>query len=84
MREAVFLGARPDEAAARQVGRRVQDRLAADIERPPVTVSLGFSMYPHDGTTVEALMGRADQILYEMKARNAGTGDMFGGSKEPP
>jgi len=73
-----------DEAAARQVGRRIQDRLVADVERPPVTVSLGVSMYPHDGTTVEGLMGRADEILYQMKARNAAPDGMFGGSKEPP
>jgi diguanylate cyclase (GGDEF)-like protein len=73
-----------DEAAARQVACRVQERLAADPERPAVTVSLGFSIYPHDGTTVEALMGRADEILYQMKARNVVPDDMFDGTKEPP
>lgn len=72
------------EPAAQHVGLRVQARLEIDSERPPVTVSLGIAIYPRDGTTVEALVGWADRILYEMKARNAGAGGMFGGSKEPP
>jgi predicted signal transduction protein with EAL and GGDEF domain len=34
-------------------------------------VSLGVAVYPRDGDTAEALLGRADQALYEMKARRS-------------
>jgi len=54
-------------AAARRVGRRVADRLA-DGEQPAVTVSVGIALYPKDGSTVENLLGAADQALYEAKA----------------
>jgi GGDEF domain-containing protein len=47
----------------------VAERLAADQELPPLTVSLGVAVFPRDGETAEALIGRADQTLYEMKAR---------------
>ncbi|MBI2071851.1 MAG: MASE1 domain-containing protein [Gemmatimonadetes bacterium] len=59
-----------DEAAAWRVADRIRDRLALDLEEPRVTVSVGLAVYPRDGTTVEELVGRADHILYEMKARN--------------
>jgi diguanylate cyclase (GGDEF)-like protein len=58
-----------DIVAAREVARRVAERLAADQELPPLTVSLGVAVFPRDGETAEALIGRADQTLYEMKAR---------------
>jgi len=58
-----------DEAAARQVSARVPERLASDGGDPPVSVSIGVSAYPRDGTTAEMLLGRADQLLYAMKAR---------------
>lgn len=58
-----------DEAAAREVARRVADRLAEDRERPTLTASLGVAVFPRDGETAEALIGSADRTLYEMKAR---------------
>lgn len=60
-----------DEPAAWQVANRIRDRLAQDVEEPRITVSQGVAVYPRDGTTVEALVGWADRILYEMKARNS-------------
>jgi diguanylate cyclase (GGDEF)-like protein len=57
------------EAAAWEMARRVTARLAADSEAPPLTVSLGVAVYPRDGESAEALLGRADIALYEMKAR---------------
>lgn len=62
-----------DEAAAWQVAHRIRDRLARDTEAPRVTVSAGVAVYPRDGTTVEALVGRADRLLYEMKAQDGRT-----------
>ena len=59
-----------DAAAAARVVRRIVERLAQDSERPPVAASLGVAVYPEDGETVEALLGAADRVLYEIKARH--------------
>lgn len=59
-----------DEAAAARVVRRIEQRLVQDIERPRVAASLGVAVYPQDGKTVEALLGAADRVLYEMKAQH--------------
>jgi len=59
-----------DEAAAWQVAHRIRDRLARDPEDPPITASIGVAVYPRDGRTVEELVGRADHLLYQMKAAN--------------
>jgi diguanylate cyclase (GGDEF)-like protein len=57
------------EMAARQVAGRIAERLAADGEAPRITVSVGVAEHPRDGKTVEALLGAADHLLYEQKAR---------------
>lgn len=59
-----------NEAAAWQVAHRIRNRLAQDPEGPPITASIGVAVYPRDGKTVEELVGRADRLLYEMKATN--------------
>ena len=58
-----------DEAAAWRVARRVAERVAEDGEQPPLSVSLGVSVYPGDGGTVEELFSAADRSLYENKAQ---------------
>ncbi|MGH7538646.1 MAG: GGDEF domain-containing protein, partial [Gemmatimonadales bacterium] len=58
-----------DEAAARQVARRVGERLAGDVETPTITVSVGIALSPRDGGTVETVLGAADRELYAAKAR---------------
>jgi diguanylate cyclase (GGDEF)-like protein len=57
-----------DAHEAAEVARRVADQMAADVESPRVTVSLGAAVYPRDGATAEVLIGSADRILYAMKA----------------
>jgi diguanylate cyclase (GGDEF)-like protein len=57
------------EADARHLATRISMRLAADGEQPPLSVSVGVSEYPRDGRSVESLIGRADHLLYEEKAR---------------
>ncbi len=57
------------EEAGRQVVARIPDRLASDQEHPPVTVSVGMTVYPRDGSTAETLLSTADRALYAMKAR---------------
>jgi two-component system cell cycle response regulator len=58
-----------DEVAARRVARRIGERLAADPERPGISVSVGVALYPRDGDAAESLLGAADRDLYADKAR---------------
>ena len=53
--------------AALRVGERIRERLSADGENPPVTVSVGAAVFPQDGRTVEELFDAADRSLYGMK-----------------
>ena len=52
------------DTAAERVARRVADLLAADGEKPPVSVSEGSAMYPRDGETVAHLLAAADRAQY--------------------
>jgi len=58
-----------DETEARGVGQRAIEHLAADGEKPAVSVSVGFAVYPRDGDTIETLLGAADRALYDAKAK---------------
>jgi diguanylate cyclase (GGDEF)-like protein len=58
-----------DAAMAQRIAERIEDSLARDGQTPPVTVSIGVSMYPEHGETTEALLGAADETLYAVKAR---------------
>ena len=58
------------DAAAWHVARRVAERVARDGEKPPLTISIGISVHPRDGATLEALMNAADRSLYDHKARH--------------
>ncbi|HZF15949.1 MAG TPA: MASE1 domain-containing protein [Steroidobacteraceae bacterium] len=52
---------------AQKVARRIAERLAADAESPPVSVSIGVAVFPRDGTAVEPLLNKADRDLYDAK-----------------
>lgn len=56
-----------DEAGALEVAHRVTERLAADPERPLVSVSTGIAVYPRDGGTPAKLLSTADTRLYDRK-----------------
>jgi diguanylate cyclase (GGDEF)-like protein len=58
------------EEEAGKAALRICERLARDGQEPPVTVSAGLAVYPHDGTTIEKLLGAADRALYGMKGRS--------------
>lgn len=58
------------EAAARQVARRISERLALDGEAPKLSVSVGVAVCPSDGQTVKAILGAADRDLYRVKTGN--------------
>ena len=59
--------AREDEA--QRVAQRIRETLAADQEEPPISASIGISIYQGEGERVEKLLAEADQNLYEDKAR---------------
>jgi len=57
------------EQEAMQAAQRICESLANDGQMPAVTASVGVSVYPSDGTTIEKLLGAADRKLYGMKGR---------------
>src|SRR3989475_1043187 len=56
-----------DSQAAQRVANRIAERLSTDGDEPPVTVSTGIAVYPHDGKTIADLFGAADRGLYLKK-----------------
>jgi diguanylate cyclase (GGDEF)-like protein len=60
------------EEEAQRVSLRIQETLSADQEEPPISVSIGTSVYHGEGERVEKLLKEADQNLYDEKARRKG------------
>jgi diguanylate cyclase (GGDEF)-like protein len=60
------------EQEARQAAQRICEALVNDGHSPFVSASVGVSVYPTDGTTIEKLLGAADRALYGMKRRGDG------------
>jgi len=52
---------------ASRVVSRIRERLAAEPERPALSVSAGVAAFPEDGDTPEKLLASADRALYAMK-----------------
>ena len=61
-----------EEEAARQVADRVREVMANDAEKPPLSASIGISIYRGSGERTEKLISEADAKLYEEKARRGG------------
>jgi diguanylate cyclase (GGDEF)-like protein len=59
------------EAGAQLLAERIREHLARDVERPPISVSVGIAVYPRDGASPEKLLAAADQELYRSKAGRA-------------
>ncbi len=57
------------EEDAQQAAQRICEALAQDGQAPLLSVSVGLSVYPKDGTSIERLLGAADSALYGMKNR---------------
>jgi diguanylate cyclase (GGDEF)-like protein len=57
--------------AARQVARRIRERLNGDGEFPPLSVSIGAAVFPDDGRSIDTLLRAADRDLYDLKAAPA-------------
>ncbi len=70
--EFVVLLPEADRKATTEVAERIRQAVAnssLDLEGRSVslTVSIGFVMYPEDGTDPQTLLSRADQVLYDAK-----------------
>ena len=67
----VLLGKAGTPEAAAIVGQRVLDAMALPIEvdggTHTTSVSVGISLYPHDGASVRELMSNADSAMYHAK-----------------
>jgi diguanylate cyclase (GGDEF)-like protein len=57
------------EDEARRVANRIREVLANDDEQPPLSASIGISVYRGDGERIEKLLSEADQDLYAEKAK---------------
>ena len=60
------------EEEAQRVVSRIHETLATDQEEPPISASIGVSVYHGEGERVEKLLKEADLNLYEEKARRKG------------
>jgi diguanylate cyclase (GGDEF)-like protein len=56
-----------DRGMAEQVAHRIEHGLQSDQGKPPMSVSIGFGIYPEDGRTAAELIEAADQQLYKYK-----------------
>jgi len=59
-----------EEPAARQVADRIRTVMREETETPPLSASIGISIYRGDGERIEKLLSQADQQLYAEKARH--------------
>jgi diguanylate cyclase (GGDEF)-like protein/PAS domain S-box-containing protein len=66
--EFVLILVETDRSAATVVANRIRDRLAKDPAKPPISASIGVTVCPEDGETVESLLAAADRELYKQKA----------------
>jgi diguanylate cyclase (GGDEF)-like protein len=57
------------EDEAHRVANRIREVLANDGEQPPLSASIGISIYRGDGERIEKLLSEADQDLYVEKAK---------------
>jgi diguanylate cyclase (GGDEF)-like protein len=56
------------EEGGHVVLKRVCDKLAADTDRPRISVSGGVAVFPRDGDSPTLLLRAADQVLYRAKS----------------
>ncbi len=69
------------EEEAQRVATRIRETLEADQEFPPISASIGASIYHGEGERVERLLKEADQNLYDEKARRKSTSKLIDTSR---
>jgi diguanylate cyclase (GGDEF)-like protein/PAS domain S-box-containing protein len=68
-----------DPGMARRIAQRVERAMRDGRERPPLTVSIGISIYPEGGGTAAELLEAADRSLYKRKKAARRTQDVSAG-----
>src|SRR5215475_4709577 len=61
-----------DPGMARQIASRIEHALGARREEPRLSVSIGISIFPDDGRSVQDLLEAADRELYQRKRGTRG------------
>jgi diguanylate cyclase (GGDEF)-like protein/PAS domain S-box-containing protein len=61
-----------DPGMARQIAARIEHALGARREEPRLSVSIGISIFPDDGRSVQELLESADRELYQRKRGTRG------------
>ena len=69
------------EEEAQRVATRIRETLEADQEFPPISASIGASIYHGEGERVDRLLKEADQNLYDEKARRKSTSKLIDTSR---
>lgn len=69
------------EEEAQRVATRIRETLEADQEFPPISASIGASIYHGEGERVDRLLKEADQNLYDEKARRKSTSRLIDTSR---
>ena len=63
------------DGGGRSAHKLLVPTLAEELRRgnevPRLAVSIGVAVYPRDGEKPQALLGAADRVLYQVKARGA-------------
>ncbi|HZP93389.1 MAG TPA: EAL domain-containing protein [Burkholderiales bacterium] len=79
-----FVAVIPNIASAQELGmlgERIRELLARPVDvgggQIAVTASIGFSVYPEDGTDAETLLKRADVAMYRAKAGGQGMVQLY-------
>lgn len=65
------------EAIAKKIINRIKEPFVIEGHELYVTISIGIAMYPHDGTTMEALVKNADIAMYCIKGRGSNDYQFF-------
>lgn len=63
-----------EDVEAHRVANRIREVMAEDEEKPPLSASIGISIYRGAGERIEKLLAEADQDLYAEKARRVKRG----------
>jgi len=61
-----------EETEAESVAGRIRHVMEIDPEKPPLSASIGISVYRGDGARVEKLLSDADARLYHEKSKRSG------------
>jgi GGDEF domain-containing protein len=56
-----------DPGMANRIASRIESALRNGRESPPLSVSIGISVYPEEGRTAPELLEAADRHLYKRK-----------------